>query len=124
MPQAPSRPCRKPGCPALVTAHGYCDKHQDQIKQADRYRGSAHERGYGHEWRVKTAQFRKDNPLCVHCLANGRVKAMKVVDHTIPHKGDKALMWDQTNWQALCESCHNRKTASQDMGAWIPAAKK
>jgi len=41
-----------------------------------------------------------------------------VVDHISPHKGDSDLFWDRANWQSLCESCHNRKTASEDMGRW------
>jgi len=41
-----------------------------------------------------------------------------VVDHITPHKGDNDLFWDRANWQSLCESCHNRKTAADDMGRW------
>ena len=33
--------------------------------------------------------------------------AASVVDHIKPHKGDKALFWDQANWQPLCASCHS-----------------
>ncbi|WP_144469068.1 HNH endonuclease signature motif containing protein, partial [Bacillus pumilus] len=33
-----------------------------------------------------------------------------------PHKGDKKLFWDSSNWQPLCASCHNRKTAKEDGG--------
>lgn len=39
-----------------------------------------------------------------------------VVDHVIPHRGDKALFWDSDNWQPLCKPCHDRKTAAQDGG--------
>ncbi|WP_369680053.1 HNH endonuclease [Brevibacillus laterosporus] len=28
------------------------------------------------------------------------------------------MFWDRKNWQPLCESCHNRKTAREDRGAW------
>ncbi|WP_233882799.1 HNH endonuclease [Brevibacillus laterosporus] len=41
-----------------------------------------------------------------------------VVDHIVPHKGDKTLFWDRKNWQPLCEQCHNRKTAREDRGTW------
>lgn len=57
--------------------------------------------------------FLMANPLCNHC---GGVAT--VVDHIKAHKGDKTLFWDVTNWQSLCESCHNRKTAKEDMGRW------
>jgi hypothetical protein len=30
-----------------------------------------------------------------------------VIDHIIPHKGDKALFWNRNNWQAACNWHHN-----------------
>jgi len=47
----------------------------------------------------------------------GRLNAATVVDHIVPHKGDAVLFWKQSNWQALCRDCHNRKTAVSD-GRW------
>ena len=41
---------------------------------------------------------------------------MAVVDHIIPHKGDKVLFWDRSNWQPLCKTCHDTKTAREDGG--------
>ena len=38
-----------------------------------------------------------------------------VVDHIIPHRGDQKLFWDQNNWQALCKSCHDKKTLTEDI---------
>ena len=35
-----------------------------------------------------------------------------VVDHIIPHRGDKRLFWDEKNWQPLCKDCHDRKTGT------------
>ncbi|MCR8827199.1 HNH endonuclease [Photobacterium sp. TY 1-4] len=35
------------------------------------------------------------------------------VDHITPHKGDRRLFFDQSNWQSLCKSCHSRKTARE-----------
>lgn len=54
----------------------------------------------------------------MHCLRAGRLVPATVVDHITPHKGNSELFWDSANWQSLCESCHNRKTAGEDMGAW------
>ena len=39
-----------------------------------------------------------------------------VADHIIPHKGNLELFWDEGNLQALCKSCHDRKTAKE--GRW------
>jgi 5-methylcytosine-specific restriction endonuclease McrA len=41
------------------------------------------------------------------CQANGKVTAASVVDHIIPHRGDDALFWDLSNWQALCKPHHD-----------------
>lgn len=40
--------------------------------------------------------------------------AATVVDHIIPHRGDQKLFWDRSNWQALCKSCHDSKTMTED----------
>lgn len=39
-----------------------------------------------------------------------------MVDHITPHKGDRGLFWDRNNWQALCKTCHDTKTAAEDGG--------
>jgi 5-methylcytosine-specific restriction protein A len=54
--------------------------------------------------------------MCVHCEEHGEDTAATVVDHIIPHKGDKRLFWDIKNWQPLCASCHGIKTAKEDGG--------
>lgn len=77
-------------------------------------RPTARARGYDHRWAVARLSFLADHPLCVRCAAGGAVEPATVVDHVTPHRGDPALFWDRANWQALCESCHNRKTASED----------
>ena len=47
---------------------------------------------------------------CAECMKQGNLTPATVVDHIIPHRGDMKLFWDESNWQALCESCHNQKT--------------
>lgn len=44
----------------------------------------------------------------------GILRAATVVDHIKPHKGDMEVFWDLSNWQGLCEPCHNKKTARED----------
>ena len=65
------------------------------------------ERGYGSRWQKARIAFLSANPLCVLCLQKDRIVASTTVDHIEPHKGDMALFWDMTRWQALCTSCHN-----------------
>ena len=79
-------------------------------------RGSAHERGYSAAWQRARAGFLRSHPLCTKHAAKGETVAASVVDHIVPHKGDKVLFWEHDNWQALCKPCHDRKTATEDGG--------
>lgn len=82
----------------------------------DDRRGSSTERGYGSRWQKARVSFLKSHPLCVHCQERELLIPASRVDHITPHNGDQELFWDHDNWQALCESCHNRKTAREDGG--------
>ena len=50
-------------------------------------------------------------PLCRHCKARGLIVAASEVDHINNVASDN----DPDNLQALCKSCHSRKTQA-DMG--------
>jgi 5-methylcytosine-specific restriction enzyme A len=82
----------------------------------DRQRPSATRRGYGSRWRGARAAYLARHPLCGACQAQGRVVPATVVDHTVPHRGDQKLFWDQANWAVLCKRCHDAKTARE--GRW------
>lgn len=106
-------------CPNLTTGT-YCEQHKKQEKvssrEYDKQRGTATQRGYDSRWRKARKTFLSRNPLCKHCEEEGRLTPATVVDHVVPHKGDKVLFWDKDNWQPLCTRCHNRKTAKEDGG--------
>lgn len=119
-PQRAKRPCLVGSCKDFASNKGYCDKHQSRVKQRDRDRGTAHQRGYDAEWKKHRDQFLTGYPLCVECRRKGYVMPATVVDHIVPHKGDQTLFWNQSNWQSLCKPCHDRKTATEDMGGWSP----
>ena len=121
--------CKFPGCRKPVPrGEGYCPLHKakgeereakanaERMKRRAEAKGSAAERGYGYRWRKLRARFLADHPLCEECLRAGRAVAATDVDHIIPHRGNPDLMWDEENLQALCHSCHSRKTASEDGG--------
>ncbi len=112
MPMRPKVPCQHPGCPALVPAgQKYCPDHQS-AHASDRE--SSFKRGYDARWRKASKAFLLTHPLCEECLRRGRYTKATVVDHIIPHRGDKMLFWDPGNWQALCKPCHDRKTRTED----------
>lgn len=82
-------------------------------KLTDR-RASAHQRGYDARWRRARLAYLAAHPLCVMCRRLGRTTAATVVDHSVPHKGDDRLFWDQANWQSLCAPHHDRHKQSQE----------
>jgi 5-methylcytosine-specific restriction enzyme A len=101
--------------PSLHRPPGF--KSTAEVKRAlERERPSAARRGYGARWRCARAAYLARNPLCVRCQAQERIWAATVVDHVVPHRGDKRLFWDEGNWAALCKPCHDAKTARE--GRW------
>ncbi|MDU2265242.1 HNH endonuclease signature motif containing protein [Clostridium celatum] len=109
-PMKPMKPCKYLGCPNL-TEDKYCNEHKEfNVKE----RETATERGYDSKWRTARSRFLKVNPLCVRCKDEGRLVKATVVDHIKPHREDKKLFWDESNWQALCKRCHDKKTMTED----------
>lgn len=104
--------CKYPRCSEL-THEVYCDEHAEHRREADKFRASASKRGYDARWRRYRKNFLAKHPLCVECggLATE-------VDHIIDHRGSYKLFWDTDNHQALCKSCHSKKTAKTNQGAW------
>jgi 5-methylcytosine-specific restriction protein A len=128
--------CRHPGCGLLLDTTGYCAAHIAQHRKAsDARRGSSSERGYNHKWQKARATFLARSPWCVdccsiagidaalpetvadECMAHGvRLPWATIVDHIVAHKGDQTLFWDTSNWQSLCKTHHDQKTAREDGG--------
>lgn len=126
MPMKPLRPCNYPGCTTL-TRIGYCEVHQrpkfveiQYEKTKKKYkdnRKSASQRGYTSRWSQSAKGYLAKHPWCVVCQnRDGTLVPATVVDHIIPHKGNRELFWDRSNWQGLCVSCHSRKTVLEDGG--------
>lgn len=116
MPVSAPKPCRHPGCGALVRdGSGYCAAHQSDRalgKFADQRRGSRHERGYGAEWeKTRKRILSRDKGLCQVCLGNGRYRPARAVDHKTP-KFEGGTDADE-NLQAICADCHATKTQAE-----------
>ncbi|AQS48094.1 HNH endonuclease [Thioclava nitratireducens] len=108
-----SRPPRACACGRIVP-HGQLCVCQIASKRArgrryDAKRPTAAQRGYNQEWRKARIEFLRLFPCCAMCGAPATV-----VDHIKPHRGDERLFWDRSNWQALCEGCHNRHKQRQE----------
>ncbi|MGE3624052.1 MAG: HNH endonuclease [Bdellovibrionales bacterium] len=62
---------------------------------------------YNQQWRDLRADHLRKNPLCVFCQKEGKVVVARIVDHIIPHKGNRTLLFDPTNLQSLCKHHHD-----------------
>lgn len=78
------------------------------LSRQDHRRLSSRQRGYDSRWERARLGFLRKHPLCVMCEREGLITPASVVDHIRPHRGDKALFWDQGNWQPLCKPHHDR----------------
>ena len=79
-------------------------------------RESSAKRGYGRKWRKYSKQFLTANPLCVRCLESGTTTAAACVDHIRPvQTADDPSFLRESNHQALCWSCHSKKTMTEDL---------
>ncbi len=118
MPHKPARPCRHPGCLALTAdPSGYCLEHLSLARrQQDAARGTAAARGYDSRWHRASRLYLAEHPLCAICQRKTPpvIRAATLVDHIIPHRGNMALFWDESDWQSACDECHRQKSASED----------
>lgn len=68
-------------------------------------------------WQRMRQYHLSQEPLCRFCAKQGRVTAATVVDHIKPHRGDRRLFFDQSNFQSLCAPCHDSvKQAEEKRG--------
>ena len=64
-------------------------------------------------WRKRSLQHRKNNPLCVRCLARGQHRLSVVADHDNPLWKGREILTSKLN--ALCRECHTDKTLTEDL---------
>ena len=102
---------------------GFCEAHRPLIHRdyGRARRGFDAEVGFyqSRQWRVVRAAFLREHPLCGACSARGGLIPARVVDHVVPVK-DGGARFLASNLQALCVSCHNRKTARESAGRRAP----
>ena len=114
MAMKPLRPCRHPGCSALVR-DGYCGAHQPK-RPDDRS-----EETKSWRWMYRTDKWLRElrpeqllrEPFCRECSKRGIRTRATDVDHIVDHKGDWDVFCDPSNLESLCHSCHSRKTARE-----------
>jgi 5-methylcytosine-specific restriction enzyme A len=72
-----------------------------------RHRPARSKRGYDPQWERATAHYRAAHPWCLGCMAIGLYRKTQVVDHIVPHRGDRNLFWSESNWQPCCRWHHD-----------------
>lgn len=84
-------------------------------RQADRFRGSANERGYGWQWSrpggTRQQAMERDCWLCRPCGLAGYDSPAEHVDHIVPADVRTDWHYEAGNLQAMCKPCHEAKTA-------------
>ena len=107
--------CSKIGCNTLIDHHGRCDIHK--VKDSERFdylkKADGSEQFYNSsKWKLVRASFKKKNPLCEECKANGIITPVYIVDHIVErndliNRGDSPY---EHKWlRSLCHACHNKK---------------
>ncbi len=108
-----------PDLPATFRPSTHRTREQTNREYDDR-RGSAYSRGYNRPWAKASKGYLAKHPLCLGCDAIGRIVPAALVDHVIPHRGDRVLFWDSDNWQPCCKWHHDvvkqRLEAAYDAG--------
>ncbi|MDR0530766.1 MAG: HNH endonuclease [Oscillospiraceae bacterium] len=94
--------CDYPGCPELVAAgEKFCANHKKHTPRGD----SAH---YDRRWQKIRALFLAKHPLCADCQAAGRLTPATELHHIVAVNGGGSDR--DENLQALCKSCHSKRT--------------
>lgn len=115
MPVKPLKPCKKRGCPELVTGR-FCAQHEPPPAPDTRHESAA-KRGYDSKWRkLRLMKLRRD-PICqIRHLCRGAIATE--VDHIVPIKRAPEKRLDMANLQSACKACHSWKTNAYDGGGW------
>jgi 5-methylcytosine-specific restriction protein A len=109
----PTRPARICSCGKRVPSGILCEcqkaRAAERKARFDATRPSARERGYTSKWEKERAAFLALFRTCARCG-----QPATVVNHKIPHKGDRKLFWSRSNWEAVCTPCHNGPIQSEE----------
>lgn len=104
----PTRLCSTPRCPHPATYRGRCPDHARTNNQATH----RNRRIYNSKrWAILRRAILNEQPICAGCDNALATDA----DHITPiHQGGDP--WAPANLQALCATCHGRKTKQEQHG--------
>jgi 5-methylcytosine-specific restriction enzyme A len=93
-------PCAVPYCPKLAEKRGRCTEH---LRQYERNRGTASQRGYNAEWRRLRVVILTRDPVCRY--ERGCLQRSTEVDHIVPKA--RGGTNERSNLRGMCRY-HNR----------------
>jgi 5-methylcytosine-specific restriction protein A len=123
MPHHPLKPCRQPGCPALVSS-GYCPEHQPAVDTRQRFkkldqRVKPEQRRFyqSAQWTELSKAHRMREPLCRRCKAAGFIVPVALVHHnpdfnTLVAQGLNPL--DEKYLESICLPCHQKELSKKN----------
>jgi 5-methylcytosine-specific restriction protein A len=79
-------------------------RHQLDRAAKDKLRPNATDRGYTSEFRRLREAFVIENPLCIMCLAEGKITPTEIVHHEKPIHSHPEL---RLEWSNLVPTCHH-----------------
>ena len=65
---------------------------------------------FSNEWKKLRKEFLSQNLFCAMCLKKNKFTKATQCDHIRPFGDDVNLFFDYNNLQALCFTCHSKKT--------------
>ena len=86
--------------------------------KADRARGTAAERGYGHRWSTIRRRVLRNHPLCRLCGGPASDVDHWPVDRRALVAAGVADPDADERLRPLCSPCHKRETAQAQPGGW------
>ncbi len=116
MPTSSPRVC--PTCRTTIPPGPCPHCRREQRREGDQRRGTAAQRGYGHDWQLTRAAYLREHRLCTLCNRPATVAdhhpetRRSLVDRGVP---------DPDAWhrlRALCKPCHDKHTAVTTPGGW------
>jgi 5-methylcytosine-specific restriction endonuclease McrA len=72
-------------------------------------RPGARARGYDGKWDRERKAYLAIHRTCTRCGAPATI-----VNHKTPHRGDRSLFWRRSNWEAVCQPCHDGPIQQQE----------
>jgi 5-methylcytosine-specific restriction protein A len=104
--------CSFPRCARRASRGGLCVEHGRDAARTREQLEPWREWYRTEAWARLRAYALRRSPFC-QCGESECRRRATVVDHRVPHRGDKRTFWNVANLQTLSKRCHDRKTGRE-----------